>query len=135
MLNIEDKIENLIKYFRMRSNIVAVWIIGSYGTEHQREESDIDFAILFDKEIKILEEMSIAGDITEILNEENIEIVNLNKRTPITLQFRTIKEGRILYESDYIQVCDYIEQVIKQYQNSRYYIETFNKDYFGIFKI
>lgn len=135
MLNIEDKIENLIKYFRMRSNIVAVWIIGSYGTEHQREESDIDFAILFDKEIKILEEMSIAGDITEILNEENIEIVNLDKRTPITLQFRTIKEGRILYESDYIKVCDYIEQVIKQYQSSRYYIETFNKDYFGSFNI
>jgi predicted nucleotidyltransferase len=46
MISIEDKIEDLNKYFKKNENILAVYIVGSYGTQFQREESDIDFAIL-----------------------------------------------------------------------------------------
>ncbi|MFT8316291.1 MAG: nucleotidyltransferase domain-containing protein, partial [Clostridium sp.] len=114
MLNIENKIESLKKYFSQQPDILGVWIIGSYGTEYQREDSDIDFAILYNKDINDLEEIKFACDITEILKIENIDTINL-KKAPITLQFKTIKEGRNLYEKDYIKVCDYIEYVIYNY--------------------
>ncbi|MDF2505477.1 nucleotidyltransferase domain-containing protein [Clostridium sp.] len=51
MLNVENKIESLKKYFSEQPNILGVWIIGSYGTEYQREDSDIDFSILYGKYI------------------------------------------------------------------------------------
>lgn len=130
MLNIENKIEKLKKYFSDQSSILGVWIIGSYGTEYQREDSDIDFAILYDKDINDLEEMKFACDITEIIKIENIDTINLIK-APITLQFKTIKEGRSLYEADYIKICDYIEQVINSYQYMKYYLDAFDKDYFA----
>lgn len=130
MLNIEDKIENLKKYFIKQPDILGVWIVCSYGTKYQRENSDIDFAILFDRDIDDLEEMKFACDITEVLNIENIDTINL-KKAPITLQFKTIKEGRNLYEADYIKVCDYIEYLINNYEDKKYYLDKFERDYFA----
>lgn len=46
MINIESKKAQLEEYFRKQKNILAVWIIGSYGTEYQREDSDMDIALL-----------------------------------------------------------------------------------------
>lgn len=132
MLNIENQIEDLIVYFKTQPSIVGAWIVGSYGTEYQREDSDIDFAILFDKDINELEEMKFACDITEILKIENIDTINLRK-APITLQFKTIKEGRTLYEADYIKVSDYIEYVINNYGDKKYYLDKFEKDYFSTY--
>jgi predicted nucleotidyltransferase len=129
LLNIENKIENLKRYFSKQPNILGVWIVGSYGTKYQREDSDIDFAILFDRDTDDLEEMKFACDITEILNIENIDTINLRK-APITLQFKAIK-GRNLYEADYIKVCDYIEYVIDNYGDKKYYLDKFERDYFA----
>ena len=133
LLNIENKIENLKKYFSSQPNILGVWIIGSYGTEYQREDSDIDFSILYDKEINDFEEIKIACGITDAIKIDNIDTININK-APITLQFKTIKEGRNLYESDYIKVCDFIEYVIRNYGDKKYYLDQFEKDYFASIK-
>ena len=130
LLNIENKIENLKRYFSKQPNILGVWIVGSYGTKYQREDSDIDFAILFDRDTDDLEEMKFACDITEILNIENIDTINLRK-APITLQFKAIKDGRNLYEADYIKICDYIEYVIDNYVDRKYYLDKFERDYFA----
>ncbi|PRR82998.1 nucleotidyltransferase domain-containing protein [Clostridium luticellarii] len=79
LLNIEKKIENLKKYFSKQPDILGVWIVGSYGTEYQRKDSDIDFAILFGKDINNMEEMKFACDITDILKVDNIDTINLKK--------------------------------------------------------
>ena len=130
MLNIENKIEDLKRYFSKQPDILWVWIVGSYGTKYQREDSDIDFAILFDRDIDDLEELKFACDITEILNIENIDTINLRK-APITLQFKAIKDGRNLYEADYIKICDYIEYVIDNYVDRKYYLDKFERHYFA----
>lgn len=59
MINIDAKLEALKKYFKSNNNIVAAWFIGSYGTEMQREDSDI--ALLFNQSIGIMEEMGDAS--------------------------------------------------------------------------
>lgn len=134
MINIEDKIMTLIKYFETNDDILAVWLIGSYGTEYQREESDIDFSILFNKDVSIIEEMKISCNISDIIGYENVDTVDLRK-APITLQFKTIKEGRSLYEADFIKTCDYIEYVINRYREEKYYLESFMKDYYKSYSL
>lgn len=134
MINIEDKIIRLIKYFETNEDILAVWLIGSYGTEYQREESDIDFSILFNKDVSIIEEMKISCNISDIIGYENVDTVDL-KKAPITLQFKTIKEGRSLYEADFIKTSDYIEYVINRFREEKYYIESFRKDYYDSYSL
>jgi uncharacterized protein len=57
-------------------------------------------------------EISVESKITEITRVENIDLVNLSK-APITMKFKTIKHGRLIYEADYIKVCDFEEETIK----------------------
>lgn len=129
MINIEDKINKLVDFFKSNKNIVAVYIIGSYGTENQREDSDIDIALLFENEISIMNEMNISCDISDIIGYGKVDTIDL-KKAPITLQFKAIKEGRCLYEADYIAVSDYIEYVLNRYRDEKYYLESFMKDYY-----
>lgn len=128
MLYIEDKLHKLCEYFKSQHNILAVWIVGSYGTIYQREDSDIDFAILFSSNISIMEEMQVATDISLILNFENVDTIDLLK-APMTLKFKTIKEGRNIYEADKIKVCDFIENVIRRYPDEKYYYDRFLEDF------
>lgn len=134
MRNINLKLKELKQYFAGIENIISVWIIGSYGTDNQREDSDLDLAILFEKEAAIYDEMKLSAAISSIIVFEDVDIVNL-KKAPITLQFKTISEGRQLYERDYIKVCDYIEFVNNQYRDARFYIEKYNRDYLLSFKL
>lgn len=133
MIKIEDHIDKLKKYFQENNNIIAVWIIGSYGTENQHTDSDIDFAFLFDTNINVMEEMSIVCDISDILSFENIDIINL-LNAPITLQSKVINEGRNLYEQDYIKVSDYMETVFNRCRDEIYYLNNFMDDFYKSFE-
>lgn len=132
MINIENRLDKLKTYFKNNKDILAVWIVGSYGTEYQRENSDIDFAILYNSDIDIIHEMKCEGEISDIIKFENIDTINL-KKAPITLQFKAIKEGRSIFEEDFVKVSDYIEFVSKIYYDARYYINAFDRDYYGDF--
>lgn len=129
MVNIDAKLEELKKYFKSNSNIIAAWFIGSYGTEMQREDSDIDIALLFNQSIGIMEEMKIACEISEIVQFDNIDTINL-LNAPITLQFKVIDEGRNIYEKDYYKVCDFMEKVFNRYRDEKYYLDKFMKDFY-----
>ncbi|NFT06260.1 nucleotidyltransferase domain-containing protein [Clostridium botulinum] len=129
MINIDNKINDLKNYFKSNDNIVAAWFTGSYGTEYQREDSDIDIALLFEKSIGIMEEMDIACRISEILDFDNVDTINLLS-APITLKFKVIDEGRSIYEKDYYKVCDFMEEVFNKYRDEKYYLDRFMKDFY-----
>ncbi|WP_252231010.1 nucleotidyltransferase domain-containing protein [Clostridium sp. ZBS15] len=129
MINIDNKINDLKNYFKSNDNIVAAWFTGSYGTEYQREDSDIDIALLFEKSIGIMEEMDIACRISEILDFDNIDTINLLS-APITLKFKVIDEGRSIYEKDYYKVCDFMEEIFNKYRDEKYYLDRFMKDFY-----
>lgn len=134
MVNIDAKIDNLKKYFMSNNNIVAVWIIGSYGTKQQTENSDIDIALLFNKPINIMDEMDISCKISEIIDFDNIDTINLLD-APITLQFKVIDEGRNIYEKDYYKVCDFMEEVFKKYTDEKYYLDRFTNDFYESYEV
>ena len=129
MVNIDEKLDDLKKYFKSNSNIVAVWFIGSYGTVDQTDDSDIDIALLFDKPIDILDEMDILCKISELVEFDNIDTINL-LCAPITLQFKVIDEGRSIYEKDYYKVCDFMEEIFNRYRDEKYYLDRFMHDFY-----
>ncbi|GFZ30119.1 nucleotidyltransferase [Clostridium zeae] len=129
MINIDAKLDDLKDYFKNNDNILAAWFIGSYGTEKQTEDSDIDIALLFDKQIGIMDEMDISCRISEIVEFDNIDTINLLS-APITLQFKVIDEGKSLYEKDYYKVCDFMEEIFNRYRDEKYYLDRFMQDFY-----
>lgn len=129
MVNIDAKLNELKNYFKSNNTILAAWFTGSYGTKNQREDSDIDIALLFDKQVGIIEEMSISCKISEIVNFDNIDTINLLS-APITLQFKVIEENRNIYERDYYKVCDFMEEIFNKYRDEKYYLDRFMYDFY-----
>lgn len=129
MVNIDAKLDDLKKYFKSNRNIIAAWFIGSYGTEMQTENSDIDIALLFNKPVGIMEEMGVSCEISEIVEVDNIDTINLLS-APITLQFKVIDEGRTIYEQDYYKVCDFMEEIFNRYRDEKYYLDRFMHDFY-----
>lgn len=105
------RLSNLFK--NHRPEILLVILFGSYQTEYQRPDSDIDFAILFQEKIGLKEEMNLLAQLSDILEYENVDLVNLNT-APITIQFNALG-GTIIYEKDYVLTSNYIEKVLKIY--------------------
>jgi hypothetical protein len=52
----------------------------------------------------------------------------LNK-APLSLQFRAISEGRIVFERDYITTCDFVEKAIDLYQDYAIDLAYYCKEY------
>jgi len=127
MLNVDKKFPELISFFKTRDDIVAVWIVGSYGTKYQTENSDIDLAILFSKEISFFDELDLEVQICDILQTDKVDIINLNK-APLTLQFKAISEGREIIKKDPIKVADFEEVVLDLYQDHEYFYRIFYKE-------
>lgn len=128
-LNVDKYIPDMIDYFSRNTNIIMAVIFGSYGTEYQLPESDIDIGILYEMAPSMNDELTLEADISEILHTDRIDMVNLNK-APITLQFKAL-QGSIIYEGDYIKCSDFIEHVLNIYQDYSIDMYFFNKEYFG----
>lgn len=62
------------------------------------------------------------------IRTDRVDLVNLNK-APITLQFRAISEGRIIFEKDYVTTCDFVERVIGRYQDYAIDLHYYYKEY------
>jgi len=128
MLNFDEKKERLFEYFDAQNQIVAVWLIGSYGTAAQHQNSDIDFAILFAPNIERNTELVIESDICEILNTDKVDVVNAF-RAPILLRARIIDTGKMLVSKDDLSMADFVEQTLTYYYDEIISREKYNREY------
>lgn len=128
LLQLDDKINCLPAFFSEMPEVLAVFLFGSYGTRHQTAQSDIDFAVLFDKRVDITEEAAFLANLSSFFRTDKVDLVNLNK-APLNLQFRVVQEGKIVYEMDYATTCDFIEKVIDMYQDYAIDLNYYYKEY------
>lgn len=124
----ENDLKTLIELFEQDKNILLVYVFGSYSTEYMTPKSDIDFAILFGRDISMMEEMSLQAKISEKLKFEHIDMVNLNK-TPFRFQFKVISSGKIIYELDKDLTDNYIEKVLRYYHGNQVRYRIFFEEY------
>lgn len=103
----------VIEFFKGKPQIAAVYLFGSYGTEFQHPHSDIDIGVIFSAPPTFREELAMDAELTlGVKTDREIDFVNLNK-APVPLQFRALREGLLLYEGNYVEHSDFIEQVLK----------------------
>jgi len=128
VLKIDDKITLLPDLFSRYPEIVSVFLFGSYGTDLQHDLSDIDFAVYFSRDVNLQFEADLLGEMSTVLNTDRIDLINLNK-APLNLQFKAVAQGKIIYESDFIATCNYIEKMLKRYHDFAIDLENFYRDY------
>jgi len=119
---------SLQEFFQSRIEIAAVYLFGSFGTEFEHPQSDIDLGIVYSRPVTLSEELELDAALSLHVSHDRIDLVNLD-RAPIALQFRALREGVLVYEGDYYKHSDFIEFVIKTYPDYAVKYAIFAHDY------
>jgi len=107
------KFTDLKGFFVQYPSVAAVYLFGSFGTEHEHPFSDIDLGVIFAPEgMSLQEEMSMEACLSVLLARDRIDLVNLNK-APLKLQYRAIAEGELIFEGNYKAHSDFLERTYK----------------------
>lgn len=119
----KDKITKLNKYFKNQSNILAVYLFGSHATNRAGKLSDLDLGVVLQDKINPSTIMNLRlkfiGEISKLLNDNNIDIVILNITSPL-LQQQAIITGQLIYTSSKEKTCDYEIMTQKTYDDAMY---------------
>lgn len=85
------------------NDIVAFYLFGSYAADKQNPASDIDLAVLLDREFPVhsyfdkkLKLLSLA---TSTLKTDEVDLIILNQAPP-ALSYQILSKSRLLFERD-----------------------------------
>ncbi len=115
-------------FFQNRGEVAAVYLFGSFGTEFQHPNSDIDLGVVFSRTLTFADELAFDADLSLFLASDKVDLVNLN-RAPVALQFKVLSDGLLIYEGDYITHSNFIERVLKTYFDYKISYARFSEDY------
>jgi len=97
--------------------IAILYLFDSYGSETQKEDSDIDLGIVFENTEVLRDSLKIYEELYLIFSkmfDREIDIVFLDK-APLTLKFEVVVTGKIIYSISEEFVYEYKERIIKEY--------------------
>jgi predicted nucleotidyltransferase len=86
----------LKKFFEKNYDILLAFVFGSVAKGRERDESDIDIAILFSKSPSFDASFKVKDEISDILKKE-VDLAILNDASPI-LGMQVLKYGKLLFE-------------------------------------
>lgn len=114
-----------------KNQVGLVVVFGSRVSGKAHSGSDIDIGIVFENEkIKIEKPVEVYGDLYEVFSKAfkvpNPDIVYL-REAPLSLQFKAISEGKIIYETSLKFFADYKEEAMIRYFDFKFTENYFNK--------
>ena len=115
---IELKLDDIVKKISRNKKVMAVFLFGSQINGRARRDSDVDIAVLT-KNMNENEEWKIPG-----IGDEKFEIHIFNK-LPLVIQFRVIKEGKLLFVRDEKYLHNVWRYVVSRYLDFQPFIDRF----------
>ncbi|MHA2365692.1 MAG: type VII toxin-antitoxin system MntA family adenylyltransferase antitoxin [Candidatus Hodarchaeales archaeon] len=124
--------ENIITKYK----ISFIILFGSVIRKEDSQLSDIDFAIFFNPETTPKHRFKVRNILIEefshlILQEKNVQIISLND-APLSLSFRVLDEGELIYCKNMLSFMNYREQIWKFYFDFQYIEKIYVKDNLGL---
>jgi uncharacterized protein len=111
----------------------AVYLVGSYQTEHEWPDSDVDIAVLLPHDVAKAERLVAISECKNRLEEElrrEVDLVNI-RFTSTVFQFQVVSTGRLIYVDDEKAVQEFEMFTMSMYQKlndeRRSILEAFRK--------
>ncbi|WPX08429.1 type VII toxin-antitoxin system MntA family adenylyltransferase antitoxin [Anaerocellum danielii] len=112
--------------------VVASYLFGSFALGTYTPLSDIDIAVLFDKDLskKIMEELEneILDGLMKMFKTDEVDLVVLNS-APLSVRYGVLKTAKIVYCSNIEKTVDFQTEVISKYLDIEPYREEFYKEF------
>lgn len=79
-------------------DVIAIYLFGSFGTEYENANSDVDLALSFETSPDSVELWNFAQELAVAINRD-VELIDLKKATTV-FQFEVIRLGKRIYCRD-----------------------------------
>jgi len=111
-------IERIIRYFRDRDEVSALYVFGSAEKNRKTRESDIDIAVIIDdsglKKINFERFRKKYYEASPGFSVRLVDIVILNTAPPF-LKYQVLKTGRVLFDKRKKLSARFTERAITEY--------------------
>jgi predicted nucleotidyltransferase len=115
-VDMRAEIERTLYYFEKRPEVIALYLFGSFDTKFERDDSDIDIAVLLSrenkKEIEVLK--SEYYNVSPRFSMRTVDIIILNT-APTYLKHRILRTGRILLDRNPLKRKEFTAMVLQEY--------------------
>lgn len=113
--SIDDMVKKLEKSLSLQSDIVLVFLFGSFVRGDITPFSDLDIAIFFTGTIDFYRINDLREDISEMLGVE-VDIVVLNNASPV-IKMQVLKKGILLINKDQRAYNEFFVNTVKEYDD------------------
>lgn len=101
--NVMGYIPLLIEKLKTDTDIITIYLFGSYAEGKQTPVSDIDLAVLLDGGFPpsryFEKKLALLAIITSLLKTDEVDLVILNHAPPV-LAYRILSKGRLVFEKE-----------------------------------
>lgn len=99
-------IDKIIEPFKKDGDVISIYLFGSYVRGREKPFSDIDICVIADKH----------ANRDEILSHSSKKIdISIFHDLPLSMRFRVLKEGKLLFLRDDLKLHRIIVATIKSY--------------------
>jgi uncharacterized protein len=108
-------IETVLKHY---PDVQAIYLFGSYGTEDEWPDSDVDIALLFPaQQSSSVSDLPLSPGVSALTRclHRDVDLLNA-RRVSTVLQKEIIAKGRLLYSADQYAVDEFEMLVLSYYQ-------------------
>lgn len=122
-----------IKEIAEKYNINTLYIFGSQASGKTHKNSDYDFAVQFNEKVKEKKyfdlKLKVMSEMMRLVKSDKVDLVVLNeKKLPLSLKHRIIKDGKILFVSDDIKRSRMETKIMSFYLDRQYYFKRHIKE-------
>ena len=112
------ELDNLVKEIAKLKFVSAIFLFGSQVNGRARKDSDIDVCVLT-KNASRKQELQAQG-----FSNDKIDI-SIFSRLPLVIQFRVLKEGKLIFCKDEMYLHDTKYETFRRYLDYSYFIKNF----------
>lgn len=113
-----------------KQQMSAVILFGSLAKGMETPLSDVDLAVLYDKNLNDAELEKLHGQVYEIISDllttDSIDLINLNT-APLPMRYGAIRQAKILILNNRDAYVDFWEHTVKQYLDFKPLLDECNK--------
>ena len=130
--DILEKLEFLPGIAEKDNDVIALFLFGSAVAGSLKPLSDIDLAVLLNPEpdkMKLFDkELEMRSSISEVLNTESFDLVNLNI-APVRFVHNILSGGKLLFCRNKSALADFSEKNTMRYLDFKYYRDEFDRTF------
>lgn len=122
-----EKLDEFLVQVNLQYPIEFAYLFGSFATEKNNNESDIDIAIMFQEKYESKKEVIIKGNIIDMGTkyfQRKLDVITLNSATPL-LKYEVVKNGILLIESE--RRAEFESLALREYFDFQYYAKVYNE--------